>query len=241
MDDTQEDTDTSLEIGTKITHRHGERPRGKCTTQETHIQTHGETRVPTDTRRESRTHVHLGAHTHTHQETARRCQRDRGQTDRWTDLSQQICACVCPLRGHNCHLSTPDLRELWPPPRAAPQNYHQLCEHTCGGPALLTHECMSRQACAPPLEADIPVLGCRWGPWDIPLLYRPQAVLTGRDRGPGLAQEQGGPGGGGGCRGAAGAGSGAYTCQTRAKEQTSFLVTLLFSPFWQRPLGARGS
>lgn len=45
----------------------------------------------------------------------------------------------------------------------------------------------------------------------------------------------------GGCRGAAGAGSGAYTCQTRAKEQTSFLVTLLFSPFWQRPLGARGS
>lgn len=82
MDDTQEDTDTSLEIGTKITHRHGERPRGKCTTQETHIQTHGETRVPTDTRRESRTHVHLGAHTHTHQETA---EGVRGIVERQTD------------------------------------------------------------------------------------------------------------------------------------------------------------
>lgn len=45
------------------------------------------------------------------------------------------------------------------------------------------------------MGADIPVLGCRWGPWDKTLLYRPQAVLTGRDRGPGLAQEEGGAGG----------------------------------------------
>lgn len=44
-----------------------------------------------------------------------------------------------------------------------------------------------------------------------------------------------------GGQGAAGAGTRASTCQTRAKEQTSFLVTLLFSPFWQQPLRARGS
>lgn len=46
---------------------------------------------------------------------------------------------------------------------------------------------------------------------------------------PRLAQE--GRPGGGGDPGAARAGTGACTCQTRAKEQTSFLVTFLFSPF----------
>lgn len=107
-----------------------------------------------------------------------------------------------------------------------PEPPYQHREHTCGGWALLTHRCMSQQAWAPPMGADISVLGCRWGPQSHPFPRKPQAMPAGRDRGPRLAQEgrAGGPG-------AARAGTGASTCQTRAKEQTSFLVTFLFSPF----------
>ena len=84
------------------------------------------------------------------------------------------------------------------------------------------------------MGADIPVLRCREGPQDSPLRHRPQAV----PKGPSLVQEEGGVVGD---QGVARAGTGAGTCQTRAKEQTRFLVTLLFSPFWHQPLGARGS
>lgn len=70
-----------------------------------------------------------------------------------------------------------------------PEPPYQLCEHTCGGWALLTHRCMSQQAWAPPMGADISVLGCRWGPQSHPFPRKPQAMPAGKDWGPRLAQE----------------------------------------------------
>lgn len=69
-------------------------------------------------------------------------------------------------------------------PLRFPEPPHQLHEHTCGGWALLTHRYMSQQAWAPPVGADISVLGCRWGPQSHPLPRKPQAVPAGRDWGP---------------------------------------------------------
>lgn len=87
------------------------------------------------------------------------------------------------------------------------------------------------------MGADIHILGCRWGPWDTPSSTGHRLCPLAETGGLGWPRRREGLGG----RGAAGAGTGACTCQTRAKEQTSFLVTLFFSPFWQQPLGARGS
>lgn len=115
----------------------------------------------------------------------------------------------------------------------SPEPPYQLHEYTCGGWALLTHGCMSQQAWAPPMGADISVLGCRWGPQSHPFPRKTQAMPAGRDWGPRLAQEgrAGGPG-------AARAGTGACTCQTRAREQTSFLSHLSLLPvFGSNPSG----
>lgn len=42
------------------------------------------------------THVHMGAHTHTHKETPQRCQRDHRETDRWPDaMDRAFSAHLC--------------------------------------------------------------------------------------------------------------------------------------------------
>lgn len=170
------------------------------TNQEMSVRTHREPHVPADTHRESR-HMYTWVHTPTH--TRRHPEGGRGIIERQTDgqtpgteQSPHICACAWPLRSHSYHSSTPGLRDPGATTQScAPEPSHRLHEHTCGGPALLTHVCVSQQASAPPMGADIPFLECRWGPRDNPLLRRPQAVPAGRDRGPGLAQEEGGVGG----------------------------------------------
>lgn len=143
------------------------------------------------------TWVHTPTHTRRHPEDARGIieRQTEGQTS-WTEHSLHICACAWPLRSHDYYSSTPGLRDPWATTQSCtPKPSHRLREHTCGGPALLTHVCMSQQASAPPTGADIPVLECSGGPGDNPLLRRPQAVPAGKDRGPGLAQEEGGVGG----------------------------------------------
>lgn len=182
--------------GHRSTHRHGERHRCRRTAaQETNVRTHGDTHEPADTQRESRTHVHV-VHTPTH--PGRHPEGVRGTVERqadgwtsWTDSPQQTYACAWPSRGHNYCLSMAGLRTPGCHPNCSPESPRQLLEHTCGGPALLTHVCVSQQACAPPMGADIPVLQCREGPKDSPLRHRPQAV----PKGPSLVQEEGGAGG----------------------------------------------
>lgn len=178
--------------GHRSTHRHGERHRCRRTAaQETNVRTHGDTHVPADTQRESRTHVHV-VHTPTH--PGRHPEGVERQADgwtSWTDSPQQTYACAWPSRGHNYCLSVAGLRTPGCHPNCSSESPRQLLEHTCGGPALLTHVCVSQQACAPPMGADIPVLQCREGPQDSPLRHRPQAV----PKGPSLVREEGGVGG----------------------------------------------
>lgn len=146
----------------------------------------------------SHTHIHMGVHARTHPHTQgdslKVSEELERQTDGWTPRTDS----TWPLRAHNHCLSHQVAEDPGPPQQScSPESLCRLHEHTCGGPALLTYVYMSQQAYAPPVEADISSLGCRWGPRENPLLHRPQAMLAGRDWGWGWSRRREGLGGAG--------------------------------------------
>lgn len=123
-----------------------------------------------------------------------RCLGDCGKTAGWPDLvgcSQRVPA---PARFFTSRLM-PCLKSPGPPPLEPPCQLH---EHICSSQALLTHVCVPRQACAPPMGGWQPSSGVQVVAGELqdnPLLRKPQAMPAGRDRGPDLTQEEGGVGG----------------------------------------------